>query len=383
MISIAAVSLWIVTQNAAVSYKGLTPAIAAIASGDESEAAIAHIKAAGKPGLWAMHDAAKKSSGGPRGRLFEALGRIQTPEAEWALIVELKGADPEGRAGAIRGLVANKNPSTYGSIARQADANEEGIRLAVVDALIAMGPTADKYVPGLLASKSENAREVGLRYLVERGEGTIVGESMVAALRDPAPMIQYQGLKLVERKKDRGQFFTVSELARSQHEEVAGLAVQVLQSLGGYNASSELVAVIADPISKDSAWQRAARVLRSGGADGFAAMLDAIARTKDDDRRSKLANLAVQNVTPDELARAVELLDDPAPARAAAGRAILMSSGEAGAEVAKKRLPSALPELQQEIESYLAERTNRVPAQMNAHLSAAAGEDATPPISRP
>jgi hypothetical protein len=371
----SALALLIAAQESTVPIKSPAQAIEAIAQGENVDAAFARLAAQGKPGLWALHDAAKKKSGVERGRLFEAIGRFATPEAEWALIVELKGTDSEGRAGAVRGLVRIKNPKTFSSIARQAESTDEVVRGAVVDGFSALGHSADGSIAALLESKSVVAREVGLRVLVKSGDGPELQEAMIAALKDPEPAIQYQGLLLVQMKKDQSQVYPVAELARSGRDDVACLAVQVIAELGGLTAAGELSSIVADPVTSRGAWMRAARLLRASGDDGFAMMLDAIARTKDDARRSTIAAMAVENVKPAELARAVDLLDDPGPQRAAAGKLILIASGEAGAEVARARIPTALPEMKEAIDRYLAERTS-APKDLAAQLE----PDSTPDL---
>ena len=64
----------------------LPQAANAVAQGDNVDQASARLVRAGQQGLWFLHDRAKKESGEARRRLFEAVGRFATGEAEWALL---------------------------------------------------------------------------------------------------------------------------------------------------------------------------------------------------------------------------------------------------------------------------------------------------------
>lgn len=351
---------------AATQPMSLRSATDAIARGDDVEPAIARVRSAGKPGLWALHGAAKARSGAERGRLFEAIGRFGTSEAEWALVIELKGSDAQGKAGAVRGLEHVPSASAMAAILRQASAGDELIRDAVLDVLSRRKPT-EAQLERLVGSEDEDARELGLKVVVRDGTEAQAQALIMPSLEHPSARIKHQGVSLAGRAKDRSQIYTLAEIARGPDEHLAAHAVRVLGELGGWNVPSELSAVIADGATRDAAWREAAVVLRNLGKEGFTALLKGMSRVREETRRAELAAIAAEGIGEAQLAAAVDLLEDPESREA--GAHILDHAGDRGAQAAKQRMESALPELHDAISAYLSrERT--------------ASAKTTPPISR-
>ena len=351
---------------AATQPMSLSRATSAIASGEDVEPAIARVRRAGKPGLWALHGAAKERQGTERGRLFEAIGHFGTSEAEWALVIELKGDDAAGRAGAVRGLEHVPSASALAAIVRQASANDALVRDAVLDVLSRRVPSQTQ-LERLASSEDEDSKDVGLKLVVQHGSDALAAAWINPALEHASPRIKHQGVSLVGRVKDRTQIYTLAEIARGPDEHLAAHAVAILGELGGWNVPSELSAVIADASTRDAAWREAAVVLRSLGKEGFTALLRGMSRVREETRRTELAAIAAEGIGEAQLAAAVDLLEDPESREA--GAHILDHAGDKGLQAAKQRMESALPELHDAISAYLSrERT--------------ASAKRTPPISR-
>jgi hypothetical protein len=297
----------------------------AIAEGSDVEAAGDRLAAHGRPALWAVHDAAKKHEGAARARLFEAIGRFKSDEAEWALIVELKNGDLEARAGAIRGLGRMARAKTVTQVLGHVNVESASVRDAAAGYLLAIGEPGRGHATKLLSSSAEQQRAIGLAYALSSKDFD-VSTSM----------------------------FRIAELARSENADVSELAARVLAKAGGVTATGELASIVADPVTKEVAWLRSAELLTSMGTDGRRELIGAIGRVRDDAKRGRLGAIAAKGAAREEVQAMVEMLDDPSPERRSAARAILAKTGTLGREVAQAHLPRALPELEAAIRAFLA-----------------------------
>lgn len=296
-----------------------------IANGSDAEAAGEKVAAMGRPGLWALHEAAKKHEGAARGRLFEAIGRFSSDEAEWALIVELKSADLEARAGAIRGLARMKRAKTAAQVLNAAKVENAEVRDAAATYLKAIGEPGRAHATKLLDSGADHQRGIALAYALAAQDFDL-----------------------------SNSMFRVAELARSNSAEVSELATRVLAKNGGAMAAGELASIVADPATKEIAWLRSAELLTGMGIDGRRELIGAIGRVREDAKRARLAAIAAKDATREEVGAMVELLDDPSPDRREAAKAILLKTGALGREVARAHLARALPELEAAIRAFLA-----------------------------
>jgi HEAT repeat protein len=322
----------------------------AIAAGESADQAVERLKQAGKPGLWALCDAAKNAHGAERGRLFEAIGAIGTAEAEWALVIELKGGEPEGVAGSVRGLARIQSGSSCGAIVRQAGAKDAQVRDAVAGALVAKKGCGPATIRRLWSSTDELEREMAVRYVVDTHD-PMGAELTTPSLADPSALVRYQGAALAADRHDRTQLYTLADLARGSDERLAVRAARAIAEVGGFGSPGELGAVIADHRTTEGAWREAGRALRTLGKEGFGALVRGISRSKDPARRAALADMASHNLSEVDLLAAVELLEDAE--FGVAGALILDRAGERGRAAASARRATALPELDQAIEHYL------------------------------
>lgn len=309
--------------------------VSAIADGSEADAASVRIAQLGRSALWSLHDSAKKHEGEARGRLFEAIGRFNNDEAEWALIVELKSADLDGRAGAIRGLARMARAKTLSQVLGHANVEHAAVRIAAALYLASLGEAGKPHAQRLLSSTDDHERAIALEYALHAK-----GSDFDA--------------------RDASSMFRVAELARSEHSDVAELAARVLAKAGGSMAAGELASIVADPITKEVGWLRAAELLVTMEADGRRELIGAIGRTRDDAKRTRLGAIAAKGASREEIGAMVEMLDDPSPDRRSAARAILAKTGTLGREVAKEHLASALPELEAAIKEFLASASGEV-----------------------
>lgn len=338
---------WTLTAAPILSVHEATRAIAA---GESAEQAVERLKQAGKPGLWALCDAAKNAHGVERGRLFEAIGAIGTAEAEWALIIELKGSEPDGVAGAVRGLAKTQSAGSCGAITRLASAKDAQVRDAVAAALVAKKGCGPATVRRLWSSTDELEREMAIRYVVEAHD-PLGAELTAPSLADPSALVRYQGAALAADRHDRSQLYTLADLARAADERLAVRAARAIAEVGGFGSPGELGAVIADHRTTEGAWREAGRALRTLGKEGFGALVRGISRAKDPTRRAALADIASQDLSEVDLLAAVELLEDAE--FGVAGALILDRAQDRGRAAAAARRATALPELDQAIEHYL------------------------------
>jgi hypothetical protein len=300
--------------------RSVTCTVNAVAQGDLDAAK--RTAALGRPGLWALHEAAKNQSGEARGHLFAAIGDFASEEAEWALTMELKGGDQHGRAGAIRGLA--KRGRATNAVLRAAQTDHPVVREAAAQYLFALGETGAIHAARMLATGSDTERALALTYVL-RAEANVLSASI----------------------------FRIAELARSMNAQVAELAVSALAKNGGTVALLELASIVSDSESTELAWRRAGETLAGLGAEGRRELIGAIGRMRDETRKIALSELAANGATKADVEAMVELLDDPSADRRAAAKVILARTGALGKEVARARLSSALPELEAAIRELL------------------------------
>ncbi|MFO0727837.1 MAG: hypothetical protein U1E65_28925 [Myxococcota bacterium] len=354
---------WIALSLAAAPSLSVPGAIAAIADDQDTAAAIARLRQAGKPGLWALADAAKKASGKAKGRLFLAIGGFGGPEAEWALFVELKDSDPEGVAGAVRGLGQGSGPSSCSSVLSLAGSSEGIVRDAVVEALVQKKGCGAASIKRLYGSPSELGRETALRYVVAAND-PVGAELQNEALGDASGRVRAQAAELAAVRHDKSQLYTLSDIAKGPDEAAGQAAARAITAIGGFSAPNELAAVIADARTTQPAWRAAALGLRTLGNEGYRALLKGMARTKDPARREAVAEIAAHALSDADVQAAVELLEDAE--LSLAGAAILDRAGDRAVSIAEARRASALPELEAGIVDYLKHRSARPPQDLAA-----------------
>lgn len=294
--------------------------VSAIAEGDADAAK--KISAHGRPGLWALHDAAKKSRGEARGHLFAAIGRFDSEEAEWAMSMELKNSDLHGRAGAIRGLA--KNARATSAVLRAANVDHPAVREAAASYLVELGEAGSMHAMRLLSEGSDAERAVALAFVLTAETGAF-----------------------------SSSIFRIAELARSSHPAVSELSLSALAKFGGAVATAELASIVSDVEAKEESWKRAAEHLAAMGGEGRRELIGAIGRVRDEERRTKLGELAADGATKEDVEAMVELLDDPSADRRAAAKVIIGRTGQLGKDVARARMASALPELEAAIRELL------------------------------
>jgi HEAT repeat protein len=232
--------------------------VEAIATGEDVDGAGDRMVALGKPGLWAIHAAAKKASGETRARLFESIGRFGTDEAEWALIVELKNSDVHGKAGALRGLTRMKRPRTANNVINHAATESALVRDAAADYFVAIGDAAARpHAVKMYGSADAKVRELAVAYAIRTSESTFAAETLPKALRDPSPRVRMLGLELAERAGGKDHIFTIAELARSEESDVSDLAARVLAGVGGAFAATELSSIVAAAPARPASRQHA------------------------------------------------------------------------------------------------------------------------------
>jgi len=322
-------------------------AIAAIGRDEDVDRAVTRLRAAGKPGVWALHGAAKEAHATERGRLFEGIGRVGGSEAEWALITELSGSDANGVVGAVRGLARLGEPRVVGNLLRHATSAQEPVRDAIVEALAQYGMSPAQ-LDALLAHEREEARETAVRTLARAGTAAQRSAAIPAAMADPAPRVRRAALALVVAAKDQSQVFTIAELARGSDPVLAIEAVRALQALGGWNVPGMLSAVVAHPSTQPAVRVEAATVLRAMDRAGLNALVKASSEVK---APEALYDIAARALSGGDLDAVIELLEDPA--HRTASTAILDRVGALSAQQATARQATALPELHAAIAAYL------------------------------
>jgi hypothetical protein len=326
-------------------------AVQAIAAGEDSEAAVESLKAAGKPGLWALHGAAKDAKGVERTRLFAAIGKMGGSDAEWALVVELKSGDAAGKLGAIAGLGKLEGAGITATLLSQAGASNAEVRAALVDVLVER-KISPAQLEALQKSDREEARETGVRYLAGAGSTADMTAAIPGALADRSMLVRRAGLRLVAKAKDPTRVFTIAEMARGTDPALAIDAIHALRDLGGFSVPGELAAIASRAQGAPEVKKEAALALRAQGRAGMNALVGAIGRLSNKQQVAELSIVAAADLKPEEMDAVIDLLEDSATQGASA--AILDQVGEAGRKRAEARLQTALPELHTAITAYLA-----------------------------
>lgn len=334
------ISLAFLTALSVANVQFASPGSAAeaIAQGHNTDAAFARIKGAGRKGLWALHDVAKRHQGKERGRAFEAIGRFANEEAEWALISELKTTDVDAKAGAIRGLGHLRKPSLYRYITAAANSPEPAMRDAAVAAMTEIGGAS--IIDALLDGPNPHGREVALRVLEARGHGTQLEKGIQVAMSSSDPVLLYEGVSLMAKSEDSAYSGTLKRLARGGDEKLALHAIDVLVEIRKLNAGYVLADIAADPDVSENVWRRAAEALAKFAEEAFLADVEALA-TAHPDRKPQLLEQLIGKPSDEALGRAMELLTDRIPARAEIGELILERAGDRAHTVAFKKIEIA------------------------------------------
>jgi hypothetical protein len=333
----------------------LADAAESIAAGLDDGAALTRLRSAGNKGLWALADVAKVKTGAERGRVFEAIGAFAGPDAEWALVVELRKADPEAKAGVLRGVARlGASKLTRHVIEGLADP-EPAVRAGALDAAVLLGARVRSDVLALLRAPEVMKRAAALRYVARVNHRGLLEEAVPVGLRDVAPEVQAEAIPLAVRSRDAAHAPALAKLARSADAHVAVLAVDALGALRGVNGAFDLGAIASDRASIEPAWLAAAASLRGLGAAGLPAFVELLERAEPE-RHARVVELFPANATDDELGVLVSMLADPRAPRASIARGLLISVGDRGSDVAFERLGTAPATERTAIVDFLASR---------------------------
>lgn len=334
-------------------YQNNGAAARAVADGAaDSAAALEQLRRSGRHGLWALDGLRKKERGERKGRLLDAIGTFDTPEAQYVLKKEIKSADPEARAGAIRGLGHFRSTRLKRYLIRNADSSHAVVRDAVLAAMIETGPKLLDDARALLRSKNPGARSVGLAYVAKYDRST-GAQALSAALSDRSVPVRVRAAELIGAHQMMSLAAGLEPLLRDDDEQVALAAVKSVVALWTRSTARLLSTIIADPKTREPVWRRGAHALLERGDRGsFVALARGMVRAEPS-RRQVLSDLLLDGAGTDRIGGVVSLLSAGAEVQPLA-RQLLKRVGETAEDAAIARLEGADPLTRRAIVTFLA-----------------------------